>query len=299
MICGAGASCTSEEQQWDQRLSFVTRDLGFRFRATEFRRVVEERFRERGLTGMAPTVVYLGPHDSFELVASWYHLLLAEYAPRLVFVEANPAVLPALRRRLRLLGALNVSHVVHAAACASPVPGDEVAFHIFARRLLRDFPLLRRMPFQGFKAWSNSFSLDREHVARNHLLHFKAHSQGLFALEEWRAMLSYIEEIRVPCLTPEAILSGLGLGLSELDVLVIDAEGYDAALLDRLLRSEDFRPAYVQFEWGMMSNLYDLEGTYIGDEFFSQIMEPLVNKLALRGYDVFQETENVQAFLST
>eukprot|EP00927_Polykrikos_kofoidii_P056317 TRINITY_DN50469_c0_g1_i1.p1 TRINITY_DN50469_c0_g1~~TRINITY_DN50469_c0_g1_i1.p1 ORF type:complete len:329 (-),score=55.46 TRINITY_DN50469_c0_g1_i1:89-1075(-) len=63
----------------------------------------------------------------------------------------------------------------------------------------------------------------------------------------------YIEQIDVPCLAPpqlfERVDSPVGNEPSNIDAVVVDAEGLDADLVEALLRDvRDFRPALVIFE---------------------------------------------------
>merc|ERR1712113_878864 len=68
--------------------------------------------------------------------------------------------------------------------------------------------------------------------------------------EELRSLLdSYIEEVPVRCLSPRDLLAEVHVQPEMVVHLKIDAEGYDAILLNHFLELKGFAPAIMQFEW--------------------------------------------------
>merc|ERR1711924_163491 len=70
-------------------------------------------------------------------------------------------------------------------------------------------------------------------------------------LEKHRIPPEYIEEIPVPCRTPMQIFQETGAPVKqpgELDVLLVDAEGMDAEVVNAFFELPAFRPAMMVFE---------------------------------------------------
>eukprot|EP00746_Dinoflagellata_sp_MGD_P021827 gnl/MRDRNA2_/MRDRNA2_150989_c0_seq1.p1 gnl/MRDRNA2_/MRDRNA2_150989_c0~~gnl/MRDRNA2_/MRDRNA2_150989_c0_seq1.p1 ORF type:complete len:184 (+),score=32.73 gnl/MRDRNA2_/MRDRNA2_150989_c0_seq1:55-552(+) len=59
---------------------------------------------------------------------------------------------------------------------------------------------------------------------------------------------SYIQELRVPCKTPKDILGTTGFSAEQIDLLQVDAEGYDGKILHAFLRLRNFAPQIIIFE---------------------------------------------------
>ena len=60
---------------------------------------------------------------------------------------------------------------------------------------------------------------------------------------------SYIEARKVPCLTPAIFMRTADVEPSRVDVLVVDAEGFDAHIVQSFLAVPAFQPKAIVFEW--------------------------------------------------
>uniref|UniRef100_A0A7S4R908 Methyltransferase FkbM domain-containing protein n=1 Tax=Alexandrium monilatum TaxID=311494 RepID=A0A7S4R908_9DINO len=80
----------------------------------------------------------------------------------------------------------------------------------------------------------------------------------------------YIQEFRVPCLTPADLLAKLGVRAEDIAMLVVDAEGFDVAIIEPLARDPSFRPGFVM--WERVDNVARCEA--------------LRNSMRHRGYEV-------------
>merc|ERR1719510_1921126 len=71
---------------------------------------------------------------------------------------------------------------------------------------------------------------------------------GLLALAAAENLTSYIEEIRVPCFTLAELLSKTGTDEGDVAMLIVDAEGFDAAIIEPMLDRPRFEPGFIQLE---------------------------------------------------
>lgn len=93
----------------------------------------------------------------------------------------------------------------------------------------------------------------------------------------------YVEEVLVKCLSPPSLLSATSMPDGP-DVLLIDAEGYDLGIMQRLLKVERFRPAAISFEWsGAFKMALHLHPQERVEEEFDKWIQPLMTELASAG----------------
>lgn len=280
----AGGVYVPSQDEWMQRLW-----RGGYGAPAEFKSCVagllERSLGPKAASGRAPAFMMIGPmdlsDDSNDIGDAVLGLMAARWATRIIFVEANPLVLPSLRRNARRLSADDPSRVqvVHAAACLDG--GETVTFYTYREELFDDYPLLNRSVFYQLS------SLSREAIEMTHKGVFSNPAYAVaYSSEEYMSMVSYIDKVSVPCLTPSELLERGSLDPGDLDALIIDTEGYDSGLVSAFLALDGFAPRYLQFEYHVELHLRSypyVEGT----------LGPLINALAARGYEVHQVAQDV------
>ena len=164
-------------------------------------------------------------------------LLLSEHT-RAVLVEANPPIFAKLDAGLRRF--LNSSSTrrapvsaVNVMACASPASEPVSFYRVNVEKLAHDFP---NAPY-----W-----------ARHEINSMNLHSveYGLDAVWGHNGSISakpYIETLPMQCESPRALLWQSEIEPGALDVLAVDAEGFDASIVEGFLNATA-RPSLILFE---------------------------------------------------
>ncbi|CAK0872185.1 unnamed protein product [Prorocentrum cordatum] len=96
---------------------------------------------------------------------------------------------------------------------------------------------------------------------------------------------SDMKQRKVRCMSMASVLAAAEATASDVDVVILDAEGSDLKLLDALLRLPGFRPLLVRFPC-----CFGWEARGVPDE-----LGPAMSDLSGRGYDVFLDGGNVLA----
>jgi len=96
---------------------------------------------------------------------------------------------------------------------------------------------------------------------------------------------SDMKQRKVKCMSMASVLAAAEATASDVDVVILDAEGSDLKLLDALLRLPGFRPLLVRFPC-----CFGWEARGVPDE-----LGPALSDLSGRGYDVFLDGGNVLA----
>ena len=175
-------------------------------------------------------------HDVRDVVPLALSRLLGDRRVRAVMVEPNPAVFQVLN--LSLLGRSDAFRFTARQLAICTTTSQAVDFHVVSiPRLLKKFPTAPRW------AKNELSSLDRESVL-NGLYWLTSSSTD----RHQRNPAQYIDVIRVPCLHPVDFLREVGLAASLLDVLVVDAEGLDGAIISSFLADAHARPRLIFFE---------------------------------------------------
>mmetsp|Transcript_41396 Transcript_41396/g.95952 ORF Transcript_41396/g.95952 Transcript_41396/m.95952 type:complete len:326 (+) Transcript_41396:2-979(+) len=79
--------------------------------------------------------------------------------------------------------------------------------------------------------------------------------------EDFRKLLelpnrtSYIQELKVPCVTVQSLLESIGGSPSDVVMLNVDTEGHDCDILKPAASNDAFRPAFVMWEGGWQSEV--------------------------------------------
>jgi len=153
--------------------------------------------------------------------------LLQDSRVRALALEPVPQIWQDLRKRLAgLPGAEHRLLALNAAVCLEA--REAVPFFIVSARFASDHP--------EAKHWAQRElgSFQRRHLRKHHIPD------------------KYIEMIKVPCVTPPQLFrqphSPIGPDPSQVDALIIDAEGLDGDLVLAFLELHTFRPALVVFE---------------------------------------------------
>lgn len=108
-----------------------------------------------------------------------------------------------------------------------------VPFYVVdSERLVRDHP---NTPKWAAKQLS---SMDRHHIVK--------HAKSLNMKRKlWE---TYIQEIAVPCLTPTDLLAKASLPAAQVDILQVDAEGFDGKIVRAFLNVPEVNPRVIRFE---------------------------------------------------
>jgi FkbM family methyltransferase len=157
------------------------------------------------------TVVQVGAFDG--ITGDPLHDFITKHPVHGVLVEPQPAL---FRRLQSTYG--NCAHLSLVNAAVAEEDGVGVMYSVRQDAIGPD--------------WMHQLaSFDKETVLK--------HKQYLPELE------SFIETIRVPCLSPQSLLQAQRI--ENVDVLVVDTEGYDAKII-RGFRKAQIRPAVIHFE---------------------------------------------------
>ncbi|CAK0841345.1 unnamed protein product [Prorocentrum cordatum] len=147
-----------------------------------------------------------------------------------------------------------------------PEKSGSVPFYVVdSERLVRDHP---DTPKWAAKQLS---SMDRHHIVK--------HARSLaMKRSAWEA---YIQEIAVPCLTPADLLAAASLPPAQVDLLQVDAEGFDGKIVRTFLNLPEVNPKVIRFEQKHLPR---------------QELGNLTSYLRARGYRVEQISSDVVAW---
>lgn len=292
LLCRAGEECSllaesfalTEEEL--QRHAVFSPDLS----AEEVDRIHSlwaKRFHAKHQQHRGFAIIHVGPADLMDEDFAMYQRLapLTEPGDRVVLVEPHPGQQQRLRDRIDSIHNLTSATILPVALC--PTMGDGVTFYRISDAFFRDF---KDYAFY-MRYWA---SLDRQHLldetqffnSNQKVWLFKA--LGIFpesfpeSADDWTP---YIEELRVRCHTPASLLAEARLRPQDLDVLILDAEGYDTELMGLFLAMDGFAPATIMFEWHLHAN----------DAIKLEALVSLVRALHLRGYDIHRHNHDVVA----
>jgi len=150
---------------------------------------------------------------------------------RAVLVEPNPPVFAKLEERVHAsFGDSERIQLVQAAVSANT--SGSVPFYVVSPKFMKDHPEAPHWLAQEIS------SLNRQHVLQHHTA--SGLSEGQFA--------RYVEEISVPSRKPAELLAVAGLAPEGVDVLKVDAEGYDADIVGAFMDVPSFSPKIIIFE---------------------------------------------------
>lgn len=170
-------------------------------------------------------------------------------------VEPNPPMFKKLQENVHsFFGDTPRIRAFNMAVC--PDKSGTVSFYVVKPQFAVDYP---------WKPHWAKFQLSS--MNRAHLLKMG----GDVGLEE-KVWSGYIEALQVPCKKPADMLETAGLSSNQVDLLQVDAEGYDAKIIHAFLQLEDFDPQIIIFE---QVHLVEKE------------LPALVAKLRSRDYHVF------------
>lgn len=179
--------------------------------------------------GTQLSVVQVGACDgAWEETNDPMQALLTDERTQALVVEPVPPNFEELRIRLASLpGAAQRLKAVNVAICLEAA--EAVAFYVVSDRYAKDHP---ESPHWAKKELG---SFDKKHLKKH------------------RIPDSYIDTLKVPCMTAPDLLektegSPWGADSSVVDALVVDAEGLDGDLTLAFLALETFRPALIIFE---------------------------------------------------
>lgn len=254
---------------------------------------LDRRLASKGRNGTQPLVLHIGPADLDDEDMAMYNRLAAPLRDshgKVAFVEPHPFLRSKLQQKLRSLpdglGQLSPS-VLPVAIC----PGDrEAVLYKISDRFFRDFKETGWLYL--IRYWAG---LDRQHLLRE--LQIFCNQTGkvwLFktlhvfpktfpsTLDAW---MPYIEELPVRCLSPRSILQEVQAGPESVEILIVDAEGYDTELVNLFLAMDRFAPSTIVFEWHLHAN----------DPSKLDALVKLARGLHARGYDIHRHNHDVIA----
>uniref|UniRef100_A0A7S1WEV5 Methyltransferase FkbM domain-containing protein n=1 Tax=Alexandrium catenella TaxID=2925 RepID=A0A7S1WEV5_ALECA len=265
-ICEAGGACS-----W-QRIDIYARPVSpedRQLRESCALKATSARIEELKAAGRRPVGLYIGTNDLTD--GDIQALTTLPFAAlRTILVEPQAAVLPKLRERAAAAG-LGDAEVINAAVCPNST-GDFVMYG-FSQRLIDDFPGAATANLSHLTSLKSTWAAKQARRARR----LKDYGMGDLTVKQ---LLSYVEEMRVRCVTPYDLLRELGAQAQDVAILIVDAEGYDPVLIRLFLELEGFRPSYLQFEGGLFPTL--------------RLMQALANS----GYDIHQHRHDFVALPS-
>jgi len=148
------------------------------------------------------------------------HAMLVSVATRAILIEANPPVFSHLNASVRRFfnGSTRVS-AVNALLCSREASEPINFYRVNVEKLEREFPD-RRLP-----NWARTElnSMNFRSVEWGVKAAIVGHRTNHASFEA----LPYIETLRLPCVGPRTLLRNAAIEPSTLDVLVVDAEGFD------------------------------------------------------------------------
>jgi len=251
----------------------------------------EKKFAARRQKGGTPLFIHVGPADLDQEELDMYDRTapLLQGA-RIVFLEPHPFQRAKLQQRARLIRNASSMSLSIMAAALCPSESDSVTFYKVSDRFFQDFKETGWLYLVRY--WAG---LDRRHLVHELQVFCNStgkpwifRSLGVFpenfpaTVEEW---LPYIEELRVRCLTPASLMRELEAGPEAVDVLIMDAEGYDTQLVGMFMELEGFRPATIMFEWHLHGN----------DPGKLEDLVHLARDLHARGYELHRHNHDVLA----
>lgn len=244
------------------------------------------RFAEKATSGgKKPVYFHIGPMDlSKPGELDDLQEMAKQWSPKLLFVEANPAMVRRLRKRLgEPAFESSQASVLDAAAC--PEAAGAAPFYRVSENITREFPRLRLADFAQVS------SLDRESTVSGVLgLFHEPGANPQYSWEEWQSFVSYVEAVEVRCLTPESLFTEMGVDAEDIDTFIVDAEGFDNKLVNQALALHDFRPAFIEFK-------YCCTPRQLQEGFVEGNLTRTVRELKRSGYDVYQLSVSVVAVL--
>lgn len=221
--------------------------------------------------GVLPVAIIVGSHDLSE-DSSGFVVRLLRYPVHVVVVEPNPRVAQVLQERIASLLSSTVNvrfQFVSGAVCAQD--GEQVSFWVGSTRLIDDSP---GMTLYDRTSLNRLASLDRDILLKN--------LRGELWTSHVRGNLSsYVEQIKVRCLTPSSLLDEAGVAPADVVAITIDAEGYDVPIAMQFIDTVKFAPTLFEFEWVMSGNK----------------SQALINRLSALSYDVMQDSFNMVAMM--
>lgn len=167
------------------------------------------------------------------------YLLLDHASTRALLVEPNPPVYDELHAKVRERFGAKPVNAVNVAMCAEET-SDHLDLFVASPRLVRDLPKTPR--------WARN---ELSSTIRTSIL---GGLKMLLGPKRSSDAASYIDSVRVPCRTPQTLLHAAQLMPADVDVLVVDAEGSDAAIVHAFLLA-GCRPSLIFFEAHIAMNL--------------------------------------------
>eukprot|EP00746_Dinoflagellata_sp_MGD_P109785 gnl/MRDRNA2_/MRDRNA2_470625_c0_seq1.p1 gnl/MRDRNA2_/MRDRNA2_470625_c0~~gnl/MRDRNA2_/MRDRNA2_470625_c0_seq1.p1 ORF type:complete len:376 (-),score=69.20 gnl/MRDRNA2_/MRDRNA2_470625_c0_seq1:33-1160(-) len=146
-------------------------------------------------------------------------------------IEPNPPVFETLQHNVKAFFGLTPRiRAFNMAVC--PSESGKVPFYVISPKFAIDYP--------DAPHWAK-FQLS----SMSYKQVLKSHEVLKLPPEEWSR---YIQELMVPCNTPTDLLNVVGFGAQQVDVLQVDAEGYDGQIIHSFLDLRGFDPHIIIFE---------------------------------------------------
>jgi len=233
---------------------------------------LKARLAAKVASGSQPLIVHVGANILHEEELTLYRELMP-WQPTMVMVEPNTALHHQLKENLKKLGASKAS-VISAALCDKDASG--LTMHAFSdKRFQGNITCVQPDALERMSDWG---SLDKE-VALLPLERLRWASSC--SDSEWEAMKQYLEETPVKCMSVTSLLEEVHAAPGSVDMLTVDAEGFDLEVLDQFVSQTDFHPAWLQFEWNLVDDL-------------TLVWTRLAN-LAKRGFQLHQHRHDILA----
>eukprot|EP00438_Fugacium_kawagutii_P006225 Skav219213 [mRNA] locus=scaffold537:223630:224322:+ [translate_table: standard] len=202
---------------------------------------------------------------------------------RFNFVEPLPSAVIRLRRRIRrFLGPNQSLQVVNAAVC----PRSHKSGPLLLYSLSQDVPANASAKVATFIARAghlSSLSWDRFYKEVYGYARICEKQKKDYTAKDIRVIKDLLKwrtvSIPVKCPSVATLLEELQLEISQVGLLIIDAEGLDTMLLEDFLSLPGFKPSVLQWEYAH-HEMFPSRGAYRNATF------RVVKQLSERGYDV-------------
>ena len=241
----------------------------FRF----LKKIIRVRFEKRGYRIFRP-----GPYMFFDFESFLYRHLEVHENLTYIQIGANDGVLNdpiyqfVVQNHKRVTGYL-----------IEPVP------EIY-QRLVENYAKFEQIQAYNFAIHESEAEMKLYRVSPESEINLPKFAKGIasFDKDHWQKTLlvpgvEFMEAISVPCMSLKQFISREEI--EEVDLLIIDTEGYDFEILKALLLAK-FRPRIIRFEHGLRNNIMTLK----------DFME-ICGELNSSGYQIIAESYDATAYL--
>jgi len=241
--------------------------------------------------GRPVNIIHIGANDLESEVELYTTILGSGIVANMVVLEPLTPVIPALEKNLaRIPHPLRrQARAINAAIC----PEDtNLTMSMFDIDLMDEEVIAKSRKV---------FGVDHKSLLRTLLSKWTSLAGPRLLADTWQRVISYefnapllgnvayeklesaIVGYPVRCLTPKTLLSEVGVASDSVDFLFVDAEGYDAEIVQLFSEMPGFGPAALYFEWGWHHESRGKLG----------LLTSLARSLVAQGYDLRSDHDNL------